>query len=495
MIRNRYMFLHSMCGPALLLIGATTSQAQVALHDNEPAAKPQEVNVERFVLTPAQPPYAALRYRLLPRFIEQSPGNAATQYPKALLLLNSKAYREAEDKIPDWNDLPLDQLRGNKQVEELLNECRPALDQVHLAARRMQCDWELPIREQRWIAVMLPEVQNMRSLARLLALKARYEIAEGKLDDAIETLKTGISLGKHVAEGPTLINGLVSIAICSLMFEQVKELIQQPGCPNLYWTLTVLPDPLIDLRPAMEMEGDGVLVFIPGLREVRDAKLSEAEWNALLAKVMGEVQQMRKAAKLGGKDDEPAPWITTLGMTAALASGYPKYQAQLVAAGYTKEQLDAMCGAQLILTATVETYDHVRDDNFKWFSVPYPQAKEGALLAQKEVAPGQAPIPLVQLLLPAARAARAAQVRQDRNIAALRCVEAIRLYAAMHDGNLPSVLSNIKEVQVPNNPQTGQPFSYKLESGHGTLESPAIGNPPEATTALQWQISIANQKK
>jgi hypothetical protein len=278
-----------------------------------------------------------------------------------------------------------------------------------------------------------------------------------------------------------------------MVFEQLKELIQQPDCPNLYWALTVLPNPLVDLRPAMEMEGDGVLFFIPSLREVRGAKRSEPEWNALLAKVLSEVQNMAGVVKLGDKENQPPPWFKGLQVAAALATGHEQYQAQLRAAGYTNEQIDAMCGAQLILTATVETYDRVRDDNFKWFSVPYAQAQDGMQMAIKELGPNQAAIPLVQLLLPAARAARAAVGRIDRNIAALRCVEAIRLYAATHNGQLPAQLSDIKEVPIPENPLTGEPFAYKLEDGHAVLESPPVGT--TASTALRWELSIAPPKK
>ena len=32
------------------------------------------------------------------------------------------------------------------------------------------------------------------------------------------------------------------------------DLLEQPGCPNLYWSLTDLPSPFIDLRKGMQAE-------------------------------------------------------------------------------------------------------------------------------------------------------------------------------------------------------------------------------------------------
>src|SRR3546814_11331112 len=59
--------------------------------------------------------------------------------------------------------------------------------------------------------------------------------------------------------------------------------------------------------------------------------------------------------------------------------------------------------------------------------------------------------------LPAVGACLQAQVRADRAIAELRCIEALRMYAASH-GRWPKTLGEIKDVPVPNDPVTGEPF-------------------------------------
>ena len=55
------------------------------------------------------------------------------------------------------------------------------------------------------------------------------------------------------------------------------------------------------------------------------------------------------------------------------------------------------------------------------------------------------------------------QVRGDRQSAALQTIEAVRMYAANHDGKLPPALKDITEAPAPIDPVTGKVFDYKPE--------------------------------
>jgi hypothetical protein len=88
-------------------------------------------------------------------------------------------------------------------------------------------------------------------------------------------------------------------------------------------------------------------------------------------------------------------------------------------------------------------------------------------------------LPLAALLLPAVQKVFTARARTDRRFAALRCVEAVRLYAAAHGGKLPASLADVKEVPVPDDPVTGKPFAYRVREGVATLEGP----PPDGEQA------------
>ena len=46
----------------------------------------------------------------------------------------------------------------------------------------------------------------------------------------------------------------------------------------------------------------------------------------------------------------------------------------------------------------------------------------------------------------------------------MKIIEAIRYYAAVHDGKLPESLGAIKEIPVAtDDPMTGKPLGYKVE--------------------------------
>ena len=49
---------------------------------------------------------------------------------------------------------------------------------------------------------MLGEIQEMRSLTYLVALRIRVAIMEKKLDEAVYWLQTGYAMGRHLSQGP-----------------------------------------------------------------------------------------------------------------------------------------------------------------------------------------------------------------------------------------------------------------------------------------------------
>jgi hypothetical protein len=486
-------------------VGATAIQRSRA--DEKPAPVAQagdtknELKTVELAIHPALPPYAALRYRLLPQGIETTPGDAAPNYFRAAMVWSrDPSYQaaiatsegEAKSRLAEWLELPLDQLRKNEKAQKFFNGCPTGnWDLISLAARRERCEWDLPIRETN-IATMIPELQKLRDLARLLAFKARVEMSRGQIDSAIETLKTGMAMGRHAAQAPTLINALVGVAITRLMLDEVRELIQQPNCPNLYWTLTAVPDPVIDLRTGMEFEGHLLYLFLPELRDVRTAVHTEAEWNKILFDVADKLVKV-----LPGVGDQPKN-LSWYGMGAVFAvTAYPKAKAQLADAGYSAAKIDAMCAAQAILTAEVETFEHLHNESFKWFYADSATSLNGLADAERNLLKTgklkQEIIPLVTLLLPAFSKVKSTAAEADRYVAALRLTEAIRLFAAENHDRLPATLSDIKTVPVPNDPITGKPFDYDLHDGTGAITSPSPPGSP-ASHGLRWDIRLAPKK-
>jgi hypothetical protein len=84
---------------------------------------------------------------------------------------------------------------------------------------------------------------------------------------AAQSLQSGFALGQHVGEGPTLINFLVGTAIAYMTMTPVEDWVQLPGSPNLYWSLTNLPAPLISIRRPLQAERIIIESMFPGARE------------------------------------------------------------------------------------------------------------------------------------------------------------------------------------------------------------------------------------
>ena len=54
--------------------------------------------------------------------------------------------------------------------------------------------------------------------------------------------------------GRFLVNGLVALALAWQFAGTVADFVERPDAPNLYWALTAMPRPLIDLRRARDVE-------------------------------------------------------------------------------------------------------------------------------------------------------------------------------------------------------------------------------------------------
>jgi len=151
---------------------------------------------------------------------------------------------------------------------------------------------------------------------------------------------------------------------------------------------------------------------------------------------------------------------------------------------------------QAVLLHQIGEFDRLFDEMAKWNDLPYWQARSGMERAEKLVkedkakSEGVGPT-LASLLLPAMTKVLNAQIRVDRRIAALRCVEAVRLYAAAHEGKAPATLDDVKDVPIPLDPYTGKPFTYKAEKSTATIEGPAPeGEPATVSNRIRYEVTL-----
>lgn len=446
----------------------------------------------KLVLHPAGAPRPALRYQLLPPLLDRRPGNAAVLYNKVPAEQTAFFTEFGKkgglwEKIEKWLEVPLSDPREKElRIPREFPLSGAIFNELDRAARCESCDWQLPIREQEFFSILLPELQQTRTYARLLTAKARLQIVEGKSDDALRTLQTGYALARHVAQGQTLIHGLVGQAESGMMSKRVEDWAQTPGAPNLYWALTWLPRPLIDFRAGLEAEMNMFYLSFPDFRNLESAKNSPEQWRELLDRTVDRIQRW-------GNGDKAVP--RSVISTAAALRGYPMAKQALIAWGRPAAEVEAMPVAQVIMIYTMRTFEELRDDIFKWFAVPYPEGRAGAAEAeqslQRAAREWREALPIARLVLPAIQSVQFAEVRGDRTIAMLRVIEAIRLYGAAHQRRLPEELAEIKDVPIPTDPITGKSFLYQHTGGTAILESPPIPGKPQKDFGVRYEIQFA----
>jgi len=87
--------------------------------------------------------------------------------------------------------------------------------------------------------------------------------------------------------------------------------------------------------------------------------------------------------------------------------------------------------------------------------------------------------------LPGIRAARNAQARIEQRVALFRHVEAIRMYAAGHEGTLPGGLADVK-APLPVSPFTGKPFAYLVEAGTARIGVTELQDDEKQPISTRW---------
>ncbi|MHB1556831.1 MAG: hypothetical protein ACYC61_05035 [Isosphaeraceae bacterium] len=429
----------------------------------------------RLVVQPAAAPTPALRHMLLPELNEMSPGNPIYHYMKCCMEHQGFLFdKQSFDRREQLLAMPLKEL----PVRDIQDYGRSVLMQADRAARMDKPDWQ--ILEQLSIhgfSLLLPDIQQMRALARALQVRFRAEVAVGRFDDAVRTAKTMLALARHLGEHPTLIGDLVGIAIANMAIEPLEEMIGQPGCPNLYWALTCLPEPLISMKPGMAGE------CVIGLVELRDlddrAPMSSkriAKFAAHLDELLGQEASVTKAGGVRG-------WLSAKSKDTAYLTAARR---RLVAIGMPEERLLRFPAEQVILLDEKREYEIRRDDFRKTLSLPTWQAEpmEEALRAAR------GPALLADAMLPGSRVVRRAQSRLEQRIALLRTIEAIRLHAAGHGGQFPARLAEIS-VPVPDDPFTGKPFRYERVGASGHLRgSPPRGAEKDSAFNIHYELTL-----
>jgi hypothetical protein len=402
--------------------------------------------VIRLNVAPMNAPKPALRYLLLPELKEMTPGNPIPNYLKCFL----------------DQDFSADQ--------EVLGPA--ALRQADRAARMDTPDWSiLPKLRTDGIGLLLPDLQKLRDLARGLEGRFRDEAALRQFDDAVYTARTMFAMSRHLGEHPTLVGNLVGISVASTAIAPLEEMLERPGCPNLYWALTNLPTPLVPLDRGME--GERVLI--------RAELHSRAGLDDVAPMTPEQVKKLGTYIdRLCDKGVNTRAWLDErTGDEAYLAAA----RARVVESGIPEDRVARFPPDQVILLDEEREYVARRDEIMKVVKLPAWEALAAG--------PGPKKGPsLFSCLLPGVDGVQRAQGRLEQRIALLRHVEALRAYAAGHDGAWPAALGDVG-LPLPADPFTGKPFRYSVEGATAHLRgSPPKGAEKAAVYNVRYEITI-----
>ena len=314
--------------------------------------------IRTLALAPA-PIDAVTSYALLPGADELTSGDAVALYAKAAQALPGSLDQQ---QIHNWLRTPLGKL-PQAEAQQVVQHAQTSLQQIELGSRCQDCNWP-PFTP----GTMPAHLTEYRVLAQLLCIQARLQMLQNQYDDAVGSMRTGLAMARHVGESPTLIQGMVGVAMAAQVLRNVEDIAQVQGGPNLHGALVALPRPLIDME-------------IPIASELNNLA-TNPQYNVLVRAVM-------------------------------------------------RRQLKG---------------SHAR--------------------------------------------VRQLMHRLDRDVAALQCIEALRHYAATHDGQLPKQTTDITDTTVRENPETQKPFGYRLDGSKAVLDAaaPPGGRPRDA---VRYEITLA----
>jgi hypothetical protein len=432
--------------------------------------KPVEITIHpQAIETPA------LRYRLFPAETELKPGNAVP----ILLRLPWEQQQWMNKVFPtlhEWEARPLDAPEWQNAAGILPGHL---YSEMKRAAFRREAAWEYPLGETQALhLILLPDVQGLRGfLNHGLSAKIRYHLSRGELDTAREGILVGFANGRHVAQTPFFVNQLVALVIHRSMLDRAAELMSRPKSPNLYWSLSGLPE-LIELDRAASLEGNSFAVMFPAVNDL-DRPRDATEWRTMASQLVEVLEQLQEIPPLPKpKQDvslveqflERLSAVNVIQRTTFVKHARAELPALLK---ISDEKVAEMSDEE----AAIRWYVHLRLSRDQQMAgvLTLPPREAWPLLRQmhverqqlREKMGGEGP----DFLNPTNMYLSAWSLQ--RKIASLRIIEAVRHHQASHD-ELPAKLSEITDVPIPRDPLTDLDFEWSVEGDTASLKAPPL---------------------
>jgi hypothetical protein len=436
----------------LAAVAASPATTQSSL---QPA--PPKADARSFELQPVAPSVPVGRYQLACDPLDELPGNAAIAYLEASIWL-TKDLMKSLDSADQANDS-----HDEKAFEAAVAGLTlPGLSsQLEIAARRDVCDFECATQQTGGLT-LLPHLNKLRMLGELVVLRAQYQLRRGQPAEAVKTLQLGYALARHAGQERIDVSGMVGEGLTATVNSALIELMSRPDAPNLYWAIQGLPHPLVRLATGDEGHRVVPLVDFPVLKKGRGGNIVAGDWRIFMDEKAAYETALRPEAALAQR-------VTDASAAAAAYALLPDAIAHYAQSRHVSPEAAATVDpALLAATYVIEQFQVDSDEYYMMANLPYPQL-----------------LPLAKKLTQRLNETKASQAvgvwnqsfdrrvmvyaRTDRQLAALGAVEAIRSFAAAHDGQLPQSLNAIVDTPAPVNPATGAAFEYHVDGNVATL--------------------------
>lgn len=419
--------------------------------------------------------------------------NAAVDYLRAVAIREvwAKNIVKHEDEFDKALEKSPRELKG-KQIEEYLEAHKHVFRSLDAATLADHCDWQMVRRfDAEGMGYVMEDIQRCRGLAAALKYRIRWSLGRGDIDAALRDVRTGMTMGRHIGEGPTLIMHLVGVSIESIFLAELVQVIQTPGAPNFYRALTLLPQPFFRTDAVI----DGEQRMMEATFRVNGIRTLPPTQEQALAVLITFADQAEVSDLLPRKqsDKDKAQFATLLAasMVKDARKVMPSY-------GFADADMKKLTEAQIAVTDLVMRMRGRQEEIYTIFRLPYPEAREAMKVLDTRHPEGERNLPMIELMMrlltPAAVKVRHSSLRVDRQIAMLRVIEGVRLHAAEHGGMLPESLAEVrKRVSLANDPATGKPFDYKLESKTRFMlgAAPFDGQKPSVANCVEYVVDLA----
>jgi hypothetical protein len=251
------------------------------------------------------------------------------------------------------------------------------------------------------------------------------------------------------------------------MDKGTMEVMNQPDSPNLYWALASLPHPIFSLAANMDGERTFITATFPELNDKNTDNLSADDWRRVF-KGMADITHMPgppQAASL-------TPWENDQTVADEVKSQLPQAQDQYVKRhGMPAADVEKLDPYKVVCTFWYQEYVDQLDAEEALLTLPYPVMipKLSELDARVLQIRRNEPVNVFLGMIPSIQKAALTYAKAERTRAAMTDVEAIRSFAAAHQGKLPDALEQITDTPPLENPRTGKAFDYKVDGDKATI--------------------------